>query len=46
KSAGNKIELKKVYVELAEHFSSLSRFEESNRYYRLVIDLMNDNKEE
>ncbi|AFQ24369.1 tetratricopeptide repeat protein [Bacillus thuringiensis] len=46
KSAGNKIELKKVYVELAEHFSNLSRFEESNRYYRLVIDLMNDNKEE
>ncbi|WP_375705720.1 tetratricopeptide repeat protein [Bacillus anthracis] len=45
KSAGNKIELKKVYIELAEHFSSLSRFEESNRYYRLVIDLMNDKEE-
>lgn len=30
KFVGNKIELKKVYVELVEYFFSLLRFEESN----------------
>ncbi|WJE53327.1 helix-turn-helix transcriptional regulator [Bacillus cereus] len=45
KSAGNKIELKKVYMELAEYFARLLHFEESNRYYKLVIEVLEDHKE-
>ncbi|MBO1626879.1 transcriptional regulator [Bacillus cereus] len=45
KSAGNKIELKKVYIELAEYFARLLHFEESNRYYKLVIEVLEDHKE-
>ncbi|WP_433773143.1 tetratricopeptide repeat protein [Bacillus wiedmannii] len=46
KSAGNKIELKKVYVELAEYFSESLQFEQSNHYYKLVIEMLENHKED
>ena len=46
KSAGNKIELKKVYVELAEYFSKALQFEQSNHYYKLVIEMLENHKED
>ncbi|MGD6892300.1 tetratricopeptide repeat protein [Bacillus mobilis] len=44
KSAGNKIELKKVYIELAEYFAQSLKFEQSNQYYKLVIGMLEDHK--
>ncbi|MBY0599620.1 helix-turn-helix transcriptional regulator [Bacillus bingmayongensis] len=46
KIAGNKKELKKAYMELAEYFEELSDLKESNRYYKLVIEVLEDYKEE
>ncbi|HGH7175582.1 TPA: tetratricopeptide repeat protein [Bacillus wiedmannii] len=46
KSAGNKIELKKVYIELAEYFAQSLKFEQSNQYYKLVIGMLEDHKED
>ncbi|MDM5187077.1 helix-turn-helix transcriptional regulator [Bacillus sp. DX4.1] len=46
KVAGNKKELKKAYMELAEYFDELSDLKESNRYYKLVIEVLEDYKEE
>ena len=46
KSAGNKIELKKVYMELAEYFSKSLNFEQSNHYYKLVIEMLESHKED
>ncbi|HDX9578270.1 TPA: helix-turn-helix transcriptional regulator [Bacillus pseudomycoides] len=40
KNAGNKKELKKVYLELAEYFENSSRFKESNHYYKLAIEAL------
>lgn len=46
KSAGNKIELKKVYIELAEYFAQSLKFEQSNQYYKLVIEMLENHKED
>ena len=40
KNAGNKKELKKVYIELAEYFENSLRFKESNHYYKLAIEVL------
>ena len=40
KNAGNKKELKKVYIELAEYFANSLQFKESNHYYKLAIEVL------
>ncbi|WP_459502517.1 helix-turn-helix domain-containing protein [Bacillus sp. C1] len=38
----NTKDLKKVYLEMAEYFEEVSEFEESNRYYKLAIALLEE----
>ncbi|MGG2093753.1 helix-turn-helix transcriptional regulator [Bacillus sp. S13(2024)] len=40
KNTGNKKELKKVYIELAEYFEDSLQFKESNHYYKLAIEVL------
>ncbi|PHA01468.1 transcriptional regulator [Bacillus pseudomycoides] len=40
KNTGNKKELKKVYIELAEYFEDSLQFKESNHYYKLAIKVL------
>ncbi|MEH7457579.1 transcriptional regulator, partial [Bacillus sp. JJ1127] len=42
KAEKNIKDLKKVYLELAEYFEGLLEFQESNRYYKLAIMLLEE----
>ena len=42
KTEENIKELKKVYLELAEYLEEFSDFKESNRYYKLAINLLEE----
>jgi len=42
KGEKNMKDLKKVYLELAEYFEESSEFQESNRYYKLAIMLLEE----
>lgn len=42
KQEENKKDLKKVYLELAKYHEEVLEFQESNRYYRLTINLLEE----